>query len=200
MAVTQMSPPGIKHELFSGVSVLWNPIDARDEEQISPKEMDSFIGCSILVRRRSGAARSFALQLLRPFGYGDWTLERRFGVGPRWPAEVVGSMAHCDEFAVAALAKSSSFGGIGVDIEPALSLPEEIVDHVATKIEKRILTKDPLFGRLLFCAKEATYKAVHPKDKSFSRCTIFSSTLQQRWLLLRMEEWSTWLGPLVNQF
>jgi 4'-phosphopantetheinyl transferase EntD len=76
-------------------------------------------------------------------------------------------MAHCDEFAVAALAKSSSFVGIGVDIEPALPLPEEIVDHVATEIEKEILTKDPLFSRLLFCAKEATYKAVHPKDKVF---------------------------------
>jgi 4'-phosphopantetheinyl transferase EntD len=56
---------------------------------------------------------------------------------------------------------------IGIDVEPAESLPSELLDLIATPQERLNLSDDPYHGRLLFVAKEAVYKAVYPLDQVF---------------------------------
>ena len=56
---------------------------------------------------------------------------------------------------------------LGIDIEPAEPLPPDLLDLVATSHEQTKLADDPYGGRLLFVAKEATYKAVYPLDRAF---------------------------------
>ena len=89
------------------------------------------------------------------------------GGAPTWPNGVVGSLAHDDRVAVAAVGRSRDVGAIGIDVEPAELLPAELLDMVATPLERLKIADDPYGGRLLFVAKEAVYKAVYSLDRTF---------------------------------
>ncbi|TQF66987.1 4'-phosphopantetheinyl transferase superfamily protein [Rhodococcus spelaei] len=85
---------------------------------------------------------------------------------PLFPRGVVGSLTHCDGYRGAVLGYSMQVRSVGIDAEPhgplpdgvldAVSLPEERVE-IAAKSDDRVH-----WDRLLFCAKEATYKAWFP--------------------------------------
>ncbi|MEV4624751.1 4'-phosphopantetheinyl transferase superfamily protein [Micromonospora sp. NPDC049523] len=87
---------------------------------------------------------------------------------PRWPAGVVGSITHCDGYRAAAVARTTDLATIGIDAEPHLPLPSGVLEAVALPAEVALLAKlaesDPsvCWDRLLFCAKEAVYKAWFP--------------------------------------
>ncbi|CCK30433.1 hypothetical protein BN159_6054 [Streptomyces davaonensis JCM 4913] len=87
---------------------------------------------------------------------------------PVWPAGIVGSMTHCPGYRAAAVARAADFAGLGIDAEPCRSLPDVVARRIVTEAEARRLREDfagacelPL-DRLLFCAKEAAYKAFSP--------------------------------------
>ena len=54
--------------------------------------------------------------------------------------------------------------GLGVDVEPAEPLPADLVDLVLSVAEQRETKADGVRRRLVFAAKEAVYKAIHPLD------------------------------------
>ena len=83
---------------------------------------------------------------------------------PAWPEGVIGSLAHDDDFAVAAVARRGLIVGLGVDVEPAEPLPADLVDLVLNAVERRETKGDRVTQRLVFVAKEAVYKAIHPLD------------------------------------
>ena len=89
------------------------------------------------------------------------------GGAPIWPAGVVGSLAHDEEIAVAAVGLRRDFASIGIDVEPAGALPADMFALVATPRERRMIDDDPVKAKLLFAAKEAVYKAVYPLDRVF---------------------------------
>ncbi|NMN94180.1 4'-phosphopantetheinyl transferase Npt [Antrihabitans stalactiti] len=84
---------------------------------------------------------------------------------PLWPKGVVGSLTHCDGYRGAALAFSMQHRSVGIDAEPHGPLPDGVLDHVSLAAEREWLAATPSslhLDRLLFCAKEATYKAWFP--------------------------------------
>lgn len=82
---------------------------------------------------------------------------------PRWPEGYVGSITHCSTHVAVAVAEDARLRSIGCDVEPALALPREVVDRVLTRAERAALRGDePWSDRLVFCAKEAAYKAQFP--------------------------------------
>lgn len=87
---------------------------------------------------------------------------------PLWPREVVGSITHCDGYRAAVVARPAHVTAIGVDAEPALPLPEGVLEAVALPDEqtavKELLASAPgvAWDRLLFSAKESVYKAWYP--------------------------------------
>ncbi|MDO5730943.1 MAG: 4'-phosphopantetheinyl transferase superfamily protein [Corynebacterium sphenisci] len=83
---------------------------------------------------------------------------------PLWPAELTGSMTHTDGFRAAVVAPRSLTRSIGVDAEIAEPLPAGVLDSIASPRERAMVAAaEPAFAdRLLFCAKEATYKAWFP--------------------------------------
>ncbi|MFD6156589.1 4'-phosphopantetheinyl transferase Npt [Nocardia sp. NPDC060256] len=84
---------------------------------------------------------------------------------PIWPRGIVGSMTHCDGYRAAALGHKMRFRSIGIDAEPHAALPEGVLDSVSLPPEREWLntTYSGLhLDRLLFCAKEATFKAWWP--------------------------------------
>jgi 4'-phosphopantetheinyl transferase EntD len=118
-------------------------------------------------RRASGAARIVARRLLGELGADASAPLRRSPSGaPIWPEGVVGSLAHDEEFAVAAVARRSDVACLGVDVEPAEPLPSDLVDRVLSAGEKRLTASDRVADRLIFAAKEAVYKALNALDGS----------------------------------
>lgn len=87
---------------------------------------------------------------------------------PRWPAGVVGAITHCDGYRAVVLAESSVVTSIGIDAEPNGPLPKGVLASVAGAAEcahiAGLLATRPevSWDRLLFCAKEAVYKAWYP--------------------------------------
>ena len=119
----------------------------------------------IAKRRASGAARLVARDLLTELGADAAApLTRSPSGAPEWPAGVIGSLAHDDDFAVAAVARRGLLAGLGVDVEPAEPLPADLVDLVLSAAEQRETKGDRVKQRLVFVAKEAVYKAIHPLD------------------------------------
>ena len=116
----------------------------------------------------SRSARIVARALLAKLGASpESELPRSASSAPRWPPGFVGSLAHDDRYAVAAVARASAIRSVGIDVEPPLPLPEDLLDMIATANERRELKGDLVSARLLFCMKEAVYKATHPIDGVF---------------------------------
>jgi len=84
---------------------------------------------------------------------------------PQWPPGVTGSITHCAGYRACAVARTVDVAAIGIDAEPTRALPSEITQAVAAGAERRWLAEirpadpDVPWDLLLFCAKEAVYKA-----------------------------------------
>lgn len=87
---------------------------------------------------------------------------------PLWPGGFVGSMTHCAGYRAAAVARSSDVMSIGIDAEPDLALPAGVIAVVSRRDDQEHICQlsraDPSrnWDRLLFCAKEAVFKAWYP--------------------------------------
>ncbi len=151
-------------------------IDAR---RIEPGDEAAFVDSGDVAttvnlsrRRASGAARIIARRLLGELRSDPAaTLARSPSGAPLWPEGIAGSLAHDDEWAIAAAARRArlvgrSVKGLGVDIEPAETLPADLVAHVLSDEEGRRTRGDGVIGRLIFACKDAVYKAIHPLDGS----------------------------------
>jgi 4'-phosphopantetheinyl transferase EntD len=84
---------------------------------------------------------------------------------PCWPDGVVGSLTHCEGFRGAVVARREQVRSLGIDAEPHDVLPKGVLDAISLPVERTELAVLPgglHWDRILFCAKEATYKAWFP--------------------------------------
>ena len=87
---------------------------------------------------------------------------------PRWPDGVVGSITHCAGYRACAVALVRDMTALGIDAEPRLALGNGLLAAVAGDAERGWLRELSAtvpgipWDRLLFCAKEAVYKARYP--------------------------------------
>ncbi|MGW1130836.1 4'-phosphopantetheinyl transferase family protein [Streptomyces griseoluteus] len=87
---------------------------------------------------------------------------------PLWPEGLVGSLTHCPGFRAAAIGRSSAFAGLGIDAEPDLPLPENLLDFISLPQEREQVhaftrsSPGVCWDRLLFSAKEAVFKVWFP--------------------------------------
>lgn len=138
-----------------------------DERALTPEETNGISESIVERRRASGAARIVARQLLGAIGFAPCPIPRSAAGAPIWPVGAVGSMAHDRRVAVAAVAPARRVAALGIDVEPAERLPEDVFDLVVTPGERAMLGRDLVAARLLFAAKEAVYKALYPLDQTF---------------------------------
>ncbi|MBZ8178015.1 4'-phosphopantetheinyl transferase superfamily protein [Corynebacterium poyangense] len=115
-----------------------------------------------------GDARWCAHRALEDLGkeHGDPILRGHRGM-PLWPDTVCGSITHTGGFRAAAVAPQLFVRSLGIDVEPAEPLPDGVLSGIARAGEYRQLDSLRKQGiacadRLLFCAKEATYKTWFP--------------------------------------
>ncbi|MDT9687548.1 4'-phosphopantetheinyl transferase superfamily protein [Streptomyces sp. P9(2023)] len=132
-------------------------------------------------RREFATVRLCARTALAGIGVSPRPIPRGPSGAPAWPAGVVGSMTHCDGYRAAAVARSTSFAAIGIDAEPNLPLPAGVREKVTSAEEResldRLAAAHPAvaWDRLLFSAKESTYKMWFPltgRWLDFDECVI----------------------------
>ncbi|MFJ2868902.1 4'-phosphopantetheinyl transferase [Kitasatospora sp. NPDC087314] len=123
-------------------------------------------------QRQFTAARTLARQALTELGHPPTPLLPGPGGAPDWPSGVAGSITHCTGYTACAATRTTHLAGLGIDAEPAEPLPHGVLDLTATADERRHLTRLPCgqtpWDRLLFSAKEATYKACYPLTRQWA--------------------------------
>lgn len=93
---------------------------------------------------------------------------------PCWPRGVVGSITHCSGFRACAVGRAAEWAAVGIDAERNEPLPTAVIEDIAVPAElvwlQRVL-RGPApkisWDRLLFCAKEAIYKAWYPQMRAW---------------------------------
>lgn len=135
------------------------------DAQLFPEE--EWVVRNALESRRAefATARACARQALSRLGLPSQAIPAGPTGDPDWPIGIVGSITHCDRYRAAAVARETEFTAIGIDAEPNRPLPDGVLDIVASPKEHEWVSRHtqdiPMlcWDRLLFCIKEAAYKA-----------------------------------------
>lgn len=135
-----------------------------------PEERDGLSQASPSRQHEFATGRWLAHALLRDQGERDVAIPRNADRTPRWPVGWVGSITHSATACAVAVARESARQGIGIDLEPDQA--------VKPGLERMICFGDELAwigaegreevgrrARLVFSAKEAVYKAFHPRSR-----------------------------------
>jgi 4'-phosphopantetheinyl transferase EntD len=147
--------------VFGAAAIMDHADDAADDAALVDGVVDS-------VRRATLSGRALARSLLLQLGCPKGPIPRGPGGAPVFPDGVVGSIAHDDAFAVCVVARGGA--GMGVDVEPAIALPDDIIHDVVgvdVDVIGGVAGRDAVLARAVFCAKEAVYKATWPREGVF---------------------------------
>ncbi|GGU09282.1 4'-phosphopantetheinyl transferase family protein [Streptomyces violascens] len=157
----------IEHVLPRPVVVAEHFGDTPDEG-LFPEERALMAGVGAGRRREFTTVRHCARLALRELGVAPAPLLPDAEGAPRWPAGTVGSMTHCRGYRAAVAARRAEVRALGIDAEPHRPLREGVLASVALPEERAhqaaLVRLDAAirWDRLLFCAKEATFKAWFP--------------------------------------
>lgn len=150
----------------ANVSILCG--DPRGDWPIDTVE-ERFVDGAVLKRKREfRAGRAMARQGISALGRGPTPIAAGPDRAPVWPSGIVGSISHCEDLCVVAVALTlDGFVSIGVDAEPAAALESEIFEEICGREELDWLEfHSPdirgLYARLIFSAKECAYKCQYP--------------------------------------
>jgi 4'-phosphopantetheinyl transferase EntD len=157
--IERILPPGpaVAAELFADETVDLFPA----EQEVIAKAVDKR-------RREFTSVRACARRALAQLGQPPAPLIPGERGAPGWPDGITGSMTHCDGYRAAVLARTTDLTSIGLDAEPNLPLPNGVERTIALPAERDhvagLASSQPgvCWDRLLFCAKEAVYKAWFP--------------------------------------
>lgn len=145
--------------------------EARDDgaaAELHPEE-ERLLERAVEKRRREFATgRACAREALERLGVAPGPILRGERGEPLWPVGAIGSITHCHGYRGCAVARAGELLALGIDAEPHEPLPEPLIGDVAGAAEiaqlGALARSDPSvhWDRLLFCAKEAVYKAWFP--------------------------------------
>lgn len=137
-----------------------------------PEEQEA-LGRAVARRQIEFAAgRRCAREALHQLGIPPYPILRGIQREPLWPDGVVGSITHCEGFCGAVASFADQISAIGIDAEPDEPLPDGLLPMIARIEEIEKLHSHPACrrcnpDRLLFSAKESTYKAWYPLTKTW---------------------------------
>lgn len=126
---------------------------------------DSLVAGATTPRRREYAtARSCAHEVVARLGLEPTPILADEHGAPCWPPGVVGSITHCSGYRACAGGWIEDVRGLGIDAERHRPLPESVQARLMSSREgshlRQLRRKDgPFWETLLFCSKEAVYKA-----------------------------------------
>lgn len=148
-----------------------------DELGLFPDEAAQIARAVDKRQREYAGARRCAREAMGKLGLAPVSILKGEGGAPQWPRGVVGAMTHTDGYRAAAVGLSMLVRSVGIDAEQHGPLPSDgVLKSVSLPQEREWLDavgsgerSGPEAGeggvhwdRLLFSAKESTYKAWHP--------------------------------------
>ena len=138
-----------------------------DPPELEPMpEERALIARSVETRRSEFVtARHCARMALEQLGIAPAPILKGEKGEPRWPDGVVGSLTHTRGYRGAVVGRSAVVRSVGIDAEPHDVLPDGVLNAISLPAERHeigALPADLHWDRILFCAKEATYKAWFP--------------------------------------
>ncbi len=161
-------PSAIVRDLLpSGVAVAEGAID-KIEGALWPQEAELVAKAAPKRRADFTAGRILARRALSVLGGPHGPITRGDGRAPRWPEGFIGSITHCHGYAAAAVARNGSIAGLGIDVEEIGRINAQLESHLFTpdeigrQLNQRAPDERQAVAALMFCAKEAYYKAQHP--------------------------------------
>lgn len=119
-------------------------------------------------RQEFTTARSCAREAMVRLGAEPAAIGQGLRGDPQWPEGLLGSITHCAGYRGAVLGRVGQVLTIGIDSEPNEPMPAGVFDAISLPGERamvaELLAGDPgtRWDRLLFCTKEAVYKAWYP--------------------------------------
>ena len=138
------------------------------EVVVLPEEQVAIAGAVEKRRREYATVRHCARTALRELGLAPVPILSGARREPLWPPGVVGSLTHCAGYRGAAVGRDRDVHAIGIDAEPHQPLAAGVLGLIALDAERTHLEELAAadsrirWDRLLFCAKEAVYKAWFP--------------------------------------
>lgn len=103
------------------------------------------------------------------FGTNLKQLDANSDRSANWPSQAVGSISHDQYLIGAAVAKSSDLFGLGIDFEVLGRVKKELKDQIMNShdLENHPHFSADIWPTFVFSAKEALFKALHPRLKVF---------------------------------
>ena len=147
--------------------LVYQPVDLLESER-------ALVARAVESRQREfSTGRVLARRLLEDLGYPPAPLLRDEDRVPSWPRGVVGSISHCRDLCVVAVAPEGTHAGIGLDVE--LDAPsKDGIERIVCRPDERPWLDASIDGadrarrvKLIFSVKEATYKAFYPEQRTF---------------------------------
>ncbi|MFF3616980.1 4'-phosphopantetheinyl transferase [Streptomyces sp. NPDC002580] len=160
-------------ELVPGRIAGWDSFEDQPRFTPHPAEAASLRSMAPARRREFANGRYCAHRALHRLGTPAVAIPAGDRGAPQWPDQVVGSITHCPGYTAAVVARRTRISALGIDAEPHLPLPEDVLEFVARPEEharvRRLLAERPgvQWDRLLFSAKESVYKTWFPVTGRF---------------------------------
>ena len=145
----------------------------RDCVELLMPEERGLVASAVPKRQHEFATgRVLARELLGRLGHADFPLLREEDRIPVWPEGIVGSISHASHVCLAAVGRSASSAGIGIDLEPDEPVESDIARVVCRDAEHDWVAAEgegerARRCRVVFSVKEAVYKAFYPRTRTF---------------------------------
>jgi 4'-phosphopantetheinyl transferase EntD len=142
------------------------------DDQLFPEEL-AYLARALPKRRfEFGTARVCARQALAGLGVAPAPLVPLKDRQPAWPAGVVGSISHTDDYCAVVVASSPPMRSLGLDVERIKPVEARVAEMILTPPEMAFVAAQPAARRdelviLYFSAKEAYYKCQYPLTGTF---------------------------------
>jgi len=138
-----------------------------DPPELAPHPDEEELISRAVAKRRSEfvTARHCARLAMGQLGLPGSAILKGEKGDPRWPEGLVGSLTHCDGYRGAVVGQRAAVRSVGIDAEPHGVLPDGVLPAISLPAERYEIAALPgglHWDRILFCAKEATYKAWFP--------------------------------------
>lgn len=141
--------------------------DHHIDGQLYPEEGTLIVKAVEKRKREYTAGRLCAHKALSQLGIHNFPVLTGKNRDPLWPPNIIGSITHCENYCAAAVAKQGRIRGIGIDIEPAEEISNDIIDMVCRTAEKNWCNQhskdiDSHWPKVIFSVKESIYKCFYP--------------------------------------
>ncbi|MFD8752385.1 4'-phosphopantetheinyl transferase [Kitasatospora sp. NPDC059577] len=170
--MTTTAPAGVLAALLPPYVHCAEAFGVLDAGRLHPSEAAYIRDRSPRRRQQFATARTLARRALAELGHPSTPLLPGPGGAPQWPSGAAGSITHTRGYTACAVASTGRHLSLGIDAEPVRPLPRGVLEMVSCAEERAGLAGLPAgaapWDTVLFSAKEAVYKAVHPLTRTWT--------------------------------